>query len=213
LIENMSGFVCPSCGTVTEVFGSGAGEAMARDFGVPLLARIPMDPRVRIACDEGVPFVTAGDMCPTATAFSDAASALVRLDRPQHAPVESEEDAAMSSESGMIRLAVPVADGQLCLHFGHCASFALVDADRATGEIHSREDVPAPDHQPGLLPRWLAERGVQVVIAGGMGQRAQQLFAEQGIQVVTGAVPTAPEDLAAAYLAGALRTGENVCDH
>lgn len=110
-----------------------------------------------------------------------------------------------------MRFAIPMAEGKLALHFGHCESFALVDV--AEGEISGCGDVPAPEHQPGLLPRWLAERGVNVVIAGGMGRRALDLLAERGIEVAVGAPREEPEALVKAYIAGKLRTGENVCDH
>lgn len=76
-----------------------------------------------------------------------------------------------------------------------------------------REDVDAPPHQPGLLPLWLAERGANMIIAGGMGQRAQELFAQQGIKVVVGVPAETPERLVSAYLDGILQTGENICDH
>ena len=71
----------------------------------------------------------------------------------------------------------------------------------------------APPHEPGLLPRWLHELGANVIIAGGMGQRAQQLFAENGITVVVGAPAEPPGQLATAYLSGELQVGENICDH
>jgi predicted Fe-Mo cluster-binding NifX family protein len=104
-----------------------------------------------------------------------------------------------------------MAEGRLALHFGHCRSFAFVNTE--DGEIVDREEVPAPRHQPGLLPRWLAERGVEVVIAGGMGRRALGLFAERGIEVAVGAPREEPKALVKAYLAGTLETGDNVCDH
>jgi predicted Fe-Mo cluster-binding NifX family protein len=112
-----------------------------------------------------------------------------------------------------MRIAIPLADGNLAMHFGHCAEFALIDVNPADNTITAREDIPAPPHQPGLLPPWLAERGATTIIAGGMGQRAQQLFAAQGITVVVGAPAAAPERIVADYLAGTLQTGENVCDH
>jgi len=112
-----------------------------------------------------------------------------------------------------MRFAVPLAKGSLSMHFGHCERFALLDADSETKEITKKEEVNAPDHQPGLLPRWLAERGVDVIIAGGMGRRAQSLFAENQIEVVVGAPGETPESLVAGYLDGTLRTGENICDH
>ena len=112
-----------------------------------------------------------------------------------------------------MRIAIPLAGGRLSQHFGHCEHFALVEVDPATKKIIKREDLDAPPHQPGLLPPWLAERGADVIIAGGMGQRAQGLFAEQGIQVVVGAPADSPEELVGAYLQGTLKAGENFCDH
>ncbi len=112
-----------------------------------------------------------------------------------------------------MRIAIPLADGKLAMHFGHCPQFALVDVDAAEKKIVGREDIDAPPHQPGLLPAWLAERGVTTIIAGGMGQRAHGLFAEQGVQVVIGAPADTPEKLVTEYLGGTLVTGQNICDH
>jgi len=99
------------------------------------------------------------------------------------------------------------------MHFGHCASFALVEVDDQTKKILSRDDIPAPPHEPGLLPPWLAQQGAKMIIAGGMGQRAQELFAQQGIQVVVGVSAESPEKLIADFFTGTLETGVNACDH
>jgi len=112
-----------------------------------------------------------------------------------------------------MKIAIPLAGGKLSLHFGHCERFALVDVDPAEKKILKREDIDAPPHEPGLLPRWLAERGASVVITGGMGQRAQQLFAQHGISVVLGAPADVPDRIVSDYLAGTLQLGNNVCDH
>lgn len=112
-----------------------------------------------------------------------------------------------------MKIAIPVADGKLSMHFGHCEKFALIDVDTAEKKIIKREDIDAPPHQPGLLPPWLAEKGANVIIAGGMGTRAQDLFAEQKIKVVVGVSGGTPEDIVTAYLKGSLVTGANVCDH
>ena len=72
-------------------------------------------------------------------------------------------------ENGNMRIAIPMASGKLALHFGHCEQFALIDVDPATKQILNQDFVAAPDHQPGLLPRWLREKGVNVVISGGIG--------------------------------------------
>ena len=112
-----------------------------------------------------------------------------------------------------MKIAIPLAEGKLSLHFGHCESFALLDVDTERKEVLKREDLEAPPHEPGLLPRWLAERGAGMIIAGGMGQRAQDLFRQQGIEVLVGAPAETPEKLAADYLAGTLSPGQNACDH
>ena len=112
-----------------------------------------------------------------------------------------------------MRIAIPTAGGRLSAHFGHCETFALIDADPETKTIVGKEMAPAPEHQPGLLPRWLAERGANVIIAGGMGMRAQNLFSEQNIKVVVGAPAEDPETIVNDYLSGNLKTGDNICDH
>jgi len=112
-----------------------------------------------------------------------------------------------------MRIALPVAQGKLCAHFGHCEQFALVDVDEAKKTIVSMNYLTPPPHEPGLFPRWLHEQGANVIIAGGMGQRALGLFAQQQITVLAGAPAEAPEALVKGYLAGTLKTGANVCDH
>lgn len=112
-----------------------------------------------------------------------------------------------------MRIAIPITGGALSAHFGHCETFALIDVDPEAKKIVRRTDLEPPPHEPGLLPSWLKKQGANLIIAGGMGQRAQDLFAENGIQVLVGAPSEKPGKLAADYLNGTLRTGENVCDH
>jgi predicted Fe-Mo cluster-binding NifX family protein len=116
-------------------------------------------------------------------------------------------------EDKHMRIAIPLSNGKLAMHFGHCERFALVDVDPAQKKIIGRKDIDAPPHQPGLLPPWLAERGATMIIAGGMGQRAQDLFNEQGIKVLVGAPAETPEKLVTDFLAETLQVGKNVCDH
>lgn len=110
-----------------------------------------------------------------------------------------------------MRFAVPLANGVLCAHFGHCQQFVIVDTQ--DGWITAMKYHTPPPHEPGALPRWLGELGVNVVIAGGLGRRALDLFNERGIQVMEGAPSAPPEELVADYLAGTLRVGDNLCDH
>ena len=112
-----------------------------------------------------------------------------------------------------MRCAVPVSGGMMSPHFGHCEQFALFDVDEQKKGVTKKELIPSPEHQPGLLPEWLAEKGVSVVITGGMGPRAQDLFQQHGIGVVLGALETDPEKIVLSYINGVLATGDNVCDH
>ncbi len=112
-----------------------------------------------------------------------------------------------------MKIAIPVSNGKLSLHFGHCEEFALFEIEPSTKSIKDKSVLTAPPHEPGLLPRWLGEKGATVIIAGGMGQRAQGLFAEQNIEVVVGASSETPEEIVNAYLSGTLVAGSNICDH
>lgn len=107
--------------------------------------------------------------------------------------------------------AIPMAEGKLCSHFGHCEQFALIET--VDGKVNGKSLHTPPPHEPGVLPKWLHEMGANVIIAGGMGSRAQTLFKENGIKVVTGAPADSPEALVSQYLSDNLVTGQNVCDH
>ena len=109
------------------------------------------------------------------------------------------------------KIAVPISDGLLDTHFGHCKQFAVVETEGET--IVGTSYLDAPPHQPGLLPRWLPERGVTDVIAGGMGQRAIELFNVRGVNVFVGAPKLSPEELAKGHLEKSLLFSANYCDH
>jgi len=210
LVENMSAFVCPTCGNTVEVFNVGGAKTLAARLGIAFLGRIPLDPAVSKGGDSGTPFADCASQDVTTRAFATIVQSLIKATTRQDDVLEREP----SKEVGTMKFAIPVARGQLCMHFGHCEQFALVDADPAAKTIGNVVFEEAPDHEPGLLPRWLAERGVTTVIAGGMGGRAQSLFAEHNINVVVGASPGEdPKTIVEAYLAGMLTTGDNICSH
>ncbi len=112
-----------------------------------------------------------------------------------------------------MRIAIPLTGGLLSAHFGHCEQFAILDIDAGSKRIQAQELVTPPPHEPGLLPKWLAGMQVNLVIAGGMGQRAQKLFTDNGIEVLCGAPTATPEELAMQHLEGRLELGSNACDH
>lgn len=110
-----------------------------------------------------------------------------------------------------MKIAIPTAQGKLCMHFGHCDQFALLSVEDQA--ITKTEMLTPPPHEPGVLPVWLHEQGATTIISGGMGSRAKDLFAQNDILVIVGAPAEAPEVVVKAYLAGTLKTGVNTCDH
>ncbi|MFC1660090.1 P-loop NTPase [Gemmatimonadota bacterium] len=76
IVENMSGFECPHCGEAVDVFGTGGGEALASELNLPFLARIPLDPDVRVAGDAGIPTVARSPESPAGLALKNMALAL-----------------------------------------------------------------------------------------------------------------------------------------
>lgn len=210
IIENMSGFACPSCGQVFDLFKKGGGQRLADETCVPFLGAIPIDPSVVIGGDAGQPVTCGTNDGPAAHAFATIVQAVLNLPAPTPTTDEAPEH---STENRHMKIAIPVENGHLCAHFGHCAEFVVYDIDTATKATRAKAVHRAPPHEPGVLPRWLHEQGANVIITGGMGQRAQQLFAQQGIQVVIGAPPDRPDDVVTAYLQGTLQAGANPCDH
>jgi predicted Fe-Mo cluster-binding NifX family protein len=112
-----------------------------------------------------------------------------------------------------MKIAIPVDNGRLNSHFGGSRHFALIEVDPNTKATLRAETLPAPEHQPGVFPRWLRELGVGVVIVGGIGQRALDIFALHGIEVRAGQPGAPVEALVAAYLEGRLVQTPEGCAH
>ncbi len=216
VVENMSGFVCPHCGNTSEIFKAGGGELMAQEMKVPFLGKVPIDPQIVEASDEGKPYMYHYARTETAKALGRVIRPILEMET--STPLDKSErngvlPQILEKEGKTMRIAIPISTGKLCMHFGHCEQFALIDVDPMTKQILQKESIQAPDHQPGLLPVWLKEKGVNMVIAGGMGSRAQNIFVQNGIKVIAGVSCDETEKLVEDYLAGTLKTGENICDH
>lgn len=97
---------------------------------------------------------------------------------------------------------------QVSGHFGHCEGFNFYEVEE--GKIVSSKFVESPGHRPGFLPVFLKEQGADVIIAGGMGETAQELFKERDIEVVVGASGLC-DDLVAKYIKGELKSTGSVC--
>jgi len=210
IVENMSGFVCPKCGEKIDLFKSGGGEALAVEMKVPFLGRIPIDPEIVTSGDAGTPFVDNYSRSAATRAFSDFVQKILAADNQHDSTVEKENK---RKEDHLMKIAVPLAAGRLSMHFGHCEEFAILEVDEQARKVLNKSVHKSPPHEPGALPRWLHELGANVIIASGMGQRAQQLFAQNSITVMVGASAESPEKLVSAYLNGTLQAGDNICDH
>jgi len=107
-----------------------------------------------------------------------------------------------------MKIAVASDSGKVTEHFGHCQGFIIYDTDGK--DIISRKNIPFPGHRPGFLPNFLNDQGVNVVISGGMGGGAIQIFDEKGIEVITGARGSADEAVHK-YLRGSLKSSGSAC--
>lgn len=221
IVENMGTFVCPHCGKETDIFAHGGGFQLAMRMGVPFLGNIPLDPEIVQSGDTGKPYVYYYPKSKTAERFEEIIGKIVARSSEQVKAAEflkvipekviPENGKQIPKKGDLMRFAVPTNDRKLCQHFGHCEAFAIMETE--DGKVVSETYIDAPEHEPGLLPKWLAEKGVQCIIAGGMGSRAKGLFAERNINVITGALAEDPREAVELFLKGTLETGINTCDH
>jgi len=93
-------------------------------------------------------------------------------------------------------------------HFGHCEGFTIYEVEE--GKDLNKSFVQNPGHRPGFLPIFLRDLNVNVIIAGGMGETAQNLFNENGIEVVVGASGLC-DDVVNQYINGQLKSTGSVC--
>ena len=108
----------------------------------------------------------------------------------------------------MIKIAVASENGMVTEHFGYCEGFMIFDAEK--GKIVKSETIANPGHKPGFLPNLLADRGVNVIISGGMGGGAVEIFNDRNVEVVVGASGDAKASVEA-YLQGNLKSTGSVC--
>lgn len=97
IVENMSGFVCPECNATVDIFKTGGGEELSREFDLPFLGAVPMDPKVVIGGDDGVPYLTSDAKSPATEAFAKVVEAVELRMPPVAAPVSLN---MASSDSG-----------------------------------------------------------------------------------------------------------------
>ncbi|MDK2933277.1 MAG: hypothetical protein PWP27_1087 [Clostridiales bacterium] len=107
-----------------------------------------------------------------------------------------------------MKIAVASEGKLVAQHFGHCERFNIFTVQE--GKITDSQFVQNPGHKPGFLPNYLNDLGVNVVISGGMGGGAIEIFNAKGIQVITGASGDA-EETVRKFLAGSLQSNGSIC--
>lgn len=184
LVENMAYFKCPDCDKEYKIFGESHIEEIAKEHNLKVLAKLPIDPRLASACDKGMAELMT-------TEWMDGLVDILEQTGGKNMKI------AVASEQDMV-----------AEHFGHCAGFNVFEV--ADKQIIKTETLANPGHKPGFLPNFLNDLGVKVVISGGMGGGAIEIFNEKGIEVITGAkgpAKTAVEQ----YLQGFLKSSSTVC--
>ncbi len=194
IVENMAYFRCPDCDKEYKIFGDSNIEKIAGKYKLDILAKMPLDPSVAVACDKGLIEYYVGEW------LEELADKL-----------EKTEISERSQESGGIdkmKIAVASEKDMVTEHFGHCVNFNVFDVENDV--IVKSESVANPGHKPGFLPNFLNDLGVNVVISGGMGSGAIEIFNEKNIEVIVGASGNA-RAAAEAYLKGELKSTGSVC--
>lgn len=188
LVENMSYFKCPDNNKKYKIFGESHIEEIAQEHALPVLAKIPIDPKISQACDRGEIEDLAVDF------LKPVADCLLGKSK--------EEKAAM-------KIAVASDGDSVTEHFGHCPNFNIYQVENK--QIIASESIPNPGHKPGFLPNFLNDLGVDLVISGGMGAGAIDIFTSKDIEVIVGASGKSREAVET-YLAGSLQSTGDVCN-
>lgn len=185
LVENMSYFKCPDNDKDYKIFGDSHIEEIAQKHNLKVLAKLPIDPKISAACDRGLIELYDG------TWLDPIAKILEKME-----------------EKEMMKIAVASENGMVTEHFGHCESFMIFDTEN--NQIIKDEKIANPGHKPGFLPNFLNDMGVNVIISGGMGGGAIEIFNEKGIEVIVGAKGSA-KTVAEQYLQGMLKSTGSIC--
>jgi predicted DNA-binding protein (UPF0251 family)/predicted Fe-Mo cluster-binding NifX family protein len=149
-------------------------------------------------------------------------SKAIKIIKPEHVFEKSADDLLYANDqhqwrfknnkkeerSIMKKIIIPDSNGSVSEHFGHAPTFALFEIEE--NKIIQQTSITNPGHQPGVLPKFFHEQGVNLVITGGMGARAIELFKELNIDVIVG-VRGRINDVIKQVLEGTLRAGNSTC--
>lgn len=189
IVENMSYFKCPDCNKEYKIFGDSSIEKTAEKHNLKVLAKLPIDPDIALSCDKGLIELFLGDW------LENTADVLENM-------------IGENMGGNKMKIAVATEKGKVTEHFGHCETFDIFETEN--NKIVKSETIPNPGHRPGFLPNFLNDLGVNVIISGGMGGGAVDIFNEHGIEVITGARGDATA-IVNSYLMGELKSTGSIC--
>jgi len=200
IIENMSGLICPHCGGEIDLFKTGGGKIASEDLEVPFLGAIPIDPKVVLAGDAGIPIANLDSGSQISKTFRELATRTDRVVRNGSVPLQFAaadnlsqiETERRSTHMLSKTVAVPSMhpgglDAARSGHFGHCDVFTLIQVEN--GEIRDISVVPNPPHQQGGCQapvNLLQQSRADALIVGGIGMRPLMGFRQAGIDVYYG---------------------------
>lgn len=194
IVENYSYVECGHCGEKISVFGESKIEEIAAQYGFPVLAKIPLDPRISGSMDTGLVEELTGEW------LNETADFLEKL-----LPVQT-------TELENIRIAVTTDEANnVFQHFGHCEKFTVYEIK--SGELAEKFELDTEGNGHEALAGVMKKNKIQVLLCGGIGLGAMQALMEAGILVVPGM--KGDIDVAvASYLDGSVQAStEPNCDH
>jgi len=110
-----------------------------------------------------------------------------------------------------LKIVIPIIkEHVVSAHLALCDMFVIFHIEN--NELQHKDYCIPPPYKPGSLPRWLKEKGADVVIAVGIGQKAIGFLEKERIEVIYGVESMDPDELIEQYIAGTLVSGSNICD-
>jgi MinD superfamily P-loop ATPase/predicted Fe-Mo cluster-binding NifX family protein len=168
--------------------------------GIPIVGDIPFDENVpRMLSESSSPIFKD---CPASRAMYIVWQRLYEYVFPDKKIIMEDDD--------KMKIAVTVDGNEISSHFGHCTGYAIYDVEDS--KVLNKTYIENPGHEQCVLPDFLANAGISVVITGGMGMKANQIFTERGIKTFIG-VGGNPDDAVELYMKGKLESTDVLCNH
>lgn len=204
VIENMGSIVCPDCGKIIPLFPGHGGEKLAAEYSLPFLGSLPFESAVSAGADKGQTLLAEGGGFSSEVFLNIVDKLLESKINPEDIPMGQDKNL-----DGKL-IAVPVEGEELSPHFGHSSSFAFYKLDGL--DIKFKDVQMSPKHEQGVIPAWLKENEVNVLIAKNLGTKAEQLLIESGIEVVKGAEAATADEAVLAFAKGELNCEDGSCE-